>query len=89
MGSCSKKKQLMVILLVMALALAALTACSETKENGRFAVAKGQENIGEGWRVYVDTETGCCYLFVKAGYGGGLCQLTDAEGNPLLVGVGR
>ena len=78
MGSCSKKKQLMVILLVMALALAALTACSETKENGRFAVAKGQENIGEGWRVYVDTETGCCYLFVKAGYGAGLCQPTDA-----------
>lgn len=89
MGSCSKKRQLMLILLAMALTLAALTACSETSENGRFAVVKGQEDIGGGCRVYVDTETGCCYLFVKAGYGGGLCQLTDAEGNPLLVGEGR
>lgn len=33
--------------------------------------------------VLMDTVTGVQYLFVQAGYAGGLCPLVDKEGGPL------
>ncbi len=33
--------------------------------------------------VLMDTATGVQYLFVQAGYAGGLCPLVDKEGGPL------
>lgn len=35
--------------------------------------------------VIVDKETGVNYLFVRSGYGAGLCPLIDAEGKPLVT----
>ncbi len=83
------KKKLLIIFLVAAGVL--LTACSssptyiyhgsqENKLSDRFVY---HEIWGEDC-ICVDTETGCCYLFVKNGYGAGLCQLTDANGLPLI-----
>ena len=34
--------------------------------------------------VIVDKETGVNYLFVRSGYGAGLCPLIDAEGKPIV-----
>ena len=35
--------------------------------------------------IWADTETGVQYLFHAAGYAGGLTELVDAEGKPLLA----
>ena len=34
--------------------------------------------------VLMDTATGVQYLFVQAGYAGGLCPLLDRDGKPLV-----
>ena len=34
--------------------------------------------------VIVDKETGVNYLFVRSGYGAGLCPLLDADGKPVV-----
>ncbi len=38
-------------------------------------------------RIIVDTVTGVNYLFVAAGYAGGLTPLLDANGNPIVTRV--
>ena len=38
-------------------------------------------------RVLVDRKTGVNYLWVAAGYSGGLTVLVDAEGKPLVTPV--
>ena len=37
--------------------------------------------------ILIDKETGVNYLFVKAGYAGGLTPLLDAEGKPVVTVV--
>lgn len=37
--------------------------------------------------VLMDTATGVQYLFVQAGYAGGLCPLLDRDGKPLTWDV--
>ena len=34
--------------------------------------------------IWVDKETGVNYLFVRSGYGAGLCPLLDADGKPVV-----
>lgn len=38
-------------------------------------------------QVIVDKETGVNYLWVKAGYAGGLTPLLDAEGKPVITPI--
>ena len=38
-------------------------------------------------RIIVDTQTGVNYLFVAAGYSGGLTPLIDADGKPIVTRV--
>ena len=38
-------------------------------------------------RVLVDRKTGVNYLWVGAGYAGGLTVLVDAEGKPIITSV--
>lgn len=38
-------------------------------------------------RIIVDTKTGVNYLFVAAGYSGGLIPLIDADGKPIITRV--
>lgn len=35
--------------------------------------------------IFVDTETGVNYLFVKEGYGGGLTPLLGKDGKPVIT----
>lgn len=32
-----------------------------------------------------DRETGVCYLFIQAGYAGGLAPLLDTDGKPVIT----
>lgn len=79
------KNKLLLFALIVSIAFAFAsctnaTTADEANFRGRFERYKtsGYELI------YVDTETGCCYLFIKNGNGAGLCQLTDANGYPLI-----
>ena len=52
------------------------------KKDKRFVKVYSQE-LG-GAVIYVDKETGVNYLFVAAGYAGGLTVLLDRNGNPVI-----
>lgn len=54
-------------------------------KNDRFEVIHKEGNglTGPQIEVLMDTATGVQYLFVKDGYGGGLCPLVNREGGPL------
>ncbi len=39
--------------------------------------------------VFVDKETGVNYLWVHAGYAGGLTPLLDSEGKPIVTSVDK
>ena len=34
--------------------------------------------------VWVDTQTGANYLFIREGFSAGLCPLLDSNGNPVI-----
>lgn len=36
-------------------------------------------------KVFVDKETGVCYLTWKSGYAGGITPLLDSEGKPVIM----
>ena len=53
--------------------------------NNRFEFQKPEkESLLTDALVIVDKETGVNYLFVRSGYGAGLCPLIDAEGKPIV-----
>lgn len=56
------------------------------KDMKRF-VWKDQEGFLKETRIIVDTQTGVNYLFVCAGYGGGVTPLIDENGNPIVTRV--
>lgn len=53
--------------------------------NDRFEVVQQEGNSLTSIQrtVLMDTATGVQYLFVQAGYSGGLCPLLDRDGKPL------
>jgi hypothetical protein len=56
-------------------------------KNDRFDVVHKEGNgLTSGLKmVLVDRETGVNYVFVQAGYAGGLTVLLDAEGKPVVT----
>ena len=42
---------------------------------------------GNGFEVWVDTETGVNYLWRATGYAGGLTVLLDREGKPVITPI--
>lgn len=53
--------------------------------DGRFIIIKEKnDRFAYGTDVIVDLATGVQYLYVSAGYGGGLTMLVDPDGRPLL-----
>lgn len=80
---------LIVLLALLSVLVLPLIGCSTTavgepkikSMEGRFEV----ERLYGDMTVITDTEEGCQYLYYKFGYGGGLIQLTDKYGNPLLA----
>ena len=55
-----------------------------SKDENRFVWLKSEGFFKEA-RIIVDTETGVNYLFVQAGYAGGLTPLLDANGKPTVT----
>ena len=55
------------------------------KKDNRFQIVQSQGNglSSHQCDVLLDTATGVQYLFVHAGYAGGLCPLLDKDGKPL------
>lgn len=53
------------------------------KENRRFEVIY-KEKGASGCKVIVDKETGVQYLFSWDGYAGGITQLLDKDGKPII-----
>ena len=49
---------------------------------------KAYKECGPGFSktILVDKETGVNYLYVQAGYSGGLTPLLDADGKPVITG---
>ena len=60
------------------------------KRDDRFEVLQTQGNglTSNQVQVLLDTATGVQYLFVQAGYAGGLCPLLDRDGKPIAWEVG-
>ncbi len=56
------------------------------EKNNRFETIYKEDNaLVKGLKmVLVDKETGVNYLFVAAGYAGGLSPLLDADGKPVI-----
>ena len=55
------------------------------KEDNRFQIVLNEKiDMASGSRILRDRETGALYLFHYAGYAGGLTQLTDRDGRPLI-----
>jgi len=50
----------------------------------RFEIIHTDGTFGSA-TVYVDTETGVNYLFIKDGYSGGLTPLLDKDGKPIIT----
>ena len=57
------------------------------KKEKRFIKTYSQE-LG-GVVIYVDSKTGVNYLFVQAGYAGGLTPLLNRDGSPVITPVPR
>ncbi|MBR1390328.1 MAG: hypothetical protein IJ567_02580 [Lachnospiraceae bacterium] len=56
------------------------------KDRFQVVTKEGSELKATGLRqVLVDTETGVNYLWVHAGYAGGLTVLLDSEGKPVIT----
>ena len=55
----------------------------------RFQVVQHQGNslTSPSIMVLLDTVTGVQYLYVKEGYGGGMCPLLGKDGKPLIRDV--
>ena len=68
-------------------------ACSEptpeiSSEGNRLILLekyKPQENASPAAYIFVDTETGVCYMLVIETQGAGLTVMVDAEGKPLVI----
>ena len=43
--------------------------------------------FGDGFEIWVDTETGVNYVWRSSGYAGGLTVLLDREGKPVITAV--
>lgn len=81
------KKIFCFLLLALTVLLLVLSSCGTVSEagepnpfSGRFAEYKASSVS----TVVVDKLTGVCYIYRKAGYGGGMTVLLDTDGTPLL-----
>lgn len=53
-------------------------------KNKRFICIYSQNN-GKGAEIWVDTQTGVNYLYIREGFSGGLTPLLDADGKPVVT----
>ena len=73
------KKLLAVLLIIVAFLLCSCKAEQDTNEEKRFVIEYRQPGTLSNIEIIRDTKTGVAYLFVRAGYGGGLTQLVEVD----------
>ena len=87
---------LLLFFTIMVCIIGLLTSCTSKLEaeaptgeplgHDRFYVVEGEKNETYTTEtVYVDSETGVQYLWVRTGYAGGLTVLLDHDGKPLIA----
>lgn len=58
------------------------------KKETRFVVTKASDDcFGSEAQIWVDRKTGVNYLFIQAGYAGGLTPLLNRDGTPVVTPV--
>ena len=57
------------------------------KENRFVKTYKEGAFSGDGFEIWVDTQTGVNYLWRATGYAGGLTVLLDRDGKPVITAV--
>lgn len=60
------------------------SSASAVVANGRFEIPLSEQQGGGKITVVVDKETNVMYMFIQAGYKGGLTVMVDENGSPLL-----
>ncbi len=55
----------------------------------RFVKTHSDGVFGNGFEIWVDTETGVNYVWRATGYSGGLTVLLDREGKPVITPIER
>lgn len=78
-------KRIVSICLAVMLAVSLTSCCNDhatvnLERKNRFRTVHSESN----YSVVVDEETGVMYLYVGAGYGGGLTVMVDQDGAPLV-----
>ena len=78
---------LLAVILLVGIIAAMMTGCTPTETEYEtadeapldFTIERSNADVGFGAGVYIitDTKTGDRYMFVKAGYGGGLTKMED------------
>ena len=56
-------------------------------ENRFVKIYKEGAFVGNGFEIWVDTETGVNYVWRATGYAGGLTVLLDREGKPVITSI--
>ena len=59
------------------------------KENRFVKTYKEGGFSGNGFEIWVDTQTGVNYVWRESGYAGGLTVLLDRDGKPVITAVER
>lgn len=57
------------------------------KKQKRFVNTFSESTVMTGTEIWVDRETGVNYLYIGAGYGGGLTVLVDRDGKPVVTPI--
>lgn len=81
-------KKIIGAILAVLLICAMLTGCRGEGDKGfvsnRFEIIDRVEDLNYQETILYDRETGVMYVWVRAGYGGGLSPLYDADGNVMI-----
>ena len=78
-------KKIIAIVVMIIVFCMLLIGCANTSvcaNNDRFLF----HSYNNGCCIIVDTQTKVMYLFINAGYEGGLTVMVDTDGRPLLYG---
>lgn len=91
-----KKICIIIVLLFIVLAMTACSgptapaaAATPAEESSPFYGRFTSHYAGQYIYVFVDEETGVCYMWRKYGYGGGLTVMVNPDGSPMIYEEGK
>lgn len=78
-------KRILAVLLAIVIMALLLAGCGEIGNDSfvtdRFRTVEIHENFFSQEVIFVDTETGVLYIWLRSGYGSGVTPLLDSSGN--------